>query len=447
MTEATPKNRLKQMVPMNRISRTARRVPTTRTGLPVANARIDRDSWTWIVVAVAALVPRLAFVLLSNRLGLAGPVLTDSLQYQALARDLLAGRGWAPNAVNATDMLFRPPLYPWFLAGLYALFGPGATAVKVAQAMLGAVSAVFVSAMAMRLFGRRGGWIAGLLFALNPLLIMQANELMTEPLFIALYLAALYYFLRALDGSLWSACVSGGLLGLTVLCRPTPLIAVPVFAVALWRGRENWRAWLRGSAAFIICVGLVVLPWVVRGAIRTGAWVPVATTGEFTLYLGNAPGWAERVFLQGEVALGQDWDVGEYHRIGAEPPGWFANEARREILRDPVRFARLTLIRTGQFFKILPEFKGGPLRFLMALFGFTILFPIGLIGLIWALRRRDRFAWTVAAVLALVSLLHVVSIPSIRYRLALVDALLPVFAGGWLAWLWARLMRKSAELG
>jgi 4-amino-4-deoxy-L-arabinose transferase-like glycosyltransferase len=403
-----------------------------------------RDARLWIVVALAALVPRLLYVLLGDRFGLIGPTNPDSLQYQALARDLLSGRGWAPDAANATESLFRPPLYPWFLTLLYAIFGTGMAGVRVAQALLATGSALMISAIAGRAYGRRAAWIAGLLFALNPLLIMQTAELLTESLFIALYVGAFYAFVRALGSSPGWACACGGLLGLAILCRPTPLLVAPVLAGALLLRDGGIRQQVRRTALFAAGLLVVVLPWIARGAAMTGAWVPVATTGEFTLYLGNAPGWAERVFFDGEIPLGQEWDIAEYRKIREEPPGWFGREARRIIIDDPARFLRISVIRAGKFFKLLPEARGGAIRFVLAFTGYTFLFPIGVAGLVWAARRRDRFARATAVVLLFMCLVHVVSVPSVRYRFALVDAVLPIFAGGMLAALWLRVRRRSA---
>jgi 4-amino-4-deoxy-L-arabinose transferase-like glycosyltransferase len=397
----------------------------------------------WIVVAIAALIPRLLYVLLGDRLGWIGPTNPDSLQYQALARDLLAGRGWAPDAANATESLFRPPLYPCFLAGLYALFGQAVGVVRVAQAILGGASAAIAAAIARRAYGGRAGWIAGLLFAINPLLILQTAELLTEPLFIVLYLGVFYGLLRAIQGSSRWACACGGMLGLATLCRPTPFLAMPIFVAAVFLRGNGVRERLRRGAWIVACAALVVAPWIVRGAARTGSWVFVATTGEFTLYLGNAPGWAERVFYDGEVPAGQEWDIAEYRKIRQEPPGWFGRQAGRIITGDPARFARLSLIRAGMFFKILPEFRGGLAHFVLALAGYSILFPIGIAGLAWGVRRRDLFARATAAALVLMGLLHIVAVPSVRYRFALIDAVLPVFAGGMIAALWLRARRRS----
>jgi 4-amino-4-deoxy-L-arabinose transferase-like glycosyltransferase len=408
--------------------------------------RGDRASrrQTWIVLGVVAFLPRLLFVLLGERLGWIGPTNPDSLQYQALARDLLAGLGWAPHAANATEALFRPPLYPCFLAGIFAVFGASVAAVRVVQAALGAASAIVVSEIADRAYGRRAAWIAGFLFAMNPLLLMQNAELMSESLFIPLYLATFLCFLEARRGSMRWACVGGVALGLAILCRPTPITAAPLLALGiLWRGKGEMRGRLRRAAVFIGLAILVVAPWTVRGAVKTGFWVPVATTGEFTLYLGNAPGWAERAFEQGEIPSGQDWDIAEYRKIREAPPGWFGREARREIVADPARFLRISAIRCRLFFKLLPELHGGLARFGLAAVGYTILFPLGVAGLIWALRKRDGFTEVITAVIALMCLVHVISVPSVRYRFALVDSIVTVFAGGMLASLWLRVRRRS----
>lgn len=400
---------------------------------------------TTIALGATAFLPRLLFVLLGERLGWIGPTNPDSLQYQGLARDLLAGLGWAPHAVNATEALFRPPLYPCFLAGLFAVLGPGVAAVRIVQAALGAVSGIVVAQIAARAYGNRAAWIAGLLFAFNPLLLMQNAELMSESLFVPLYLAVFLSFLEARRGSMSWACAGGITLGLGVLCRPTPMAAAPLLALGiLWGGSGRMRGRVQRAALFLGLAMLTVVPWVVRGAVKTGAWVPVATTGEFTLYLGNAPGWAERVFEQGEIPSGQEWDLAEYRKIRENPPGWFGREARRVIEADPGRFLRLSAIRSRFFFKLLPELHGGLAHVGLAAVGYTFLFPVGVAGLGWALRKRDGFAGTTLAVLLLMSAVHVISVPSVRYRFALVDSILMVFAGGMLAALWLKARRRSA---
>ncbi len=407
-----------------------------------------------LVIGAAALLARLVFVLAMPALGLAPLANPDAVQYEALARDLAAGRGWATDAIGPTEMFFRPPLYPWVVAGLYAIFGPHIGVVQAAQCLLGAGSALLAAALARRLGGATAAWIAGAIVAFHPLLIQQSGELLTEALFVFLYLAALLLFLRAADRPdrenarrpATSALAAGGVLGLSILCRPTPLALLPILAAALflWRSRRIARSAgppplgaarasrygppLRATVLYLAGVGLVLAPWQLWMADRQGAGIAVATTSEFTLYLGNAPGWAERVFFRGEEAAGQDWDLAHYRMIRERPPGWFAAEARRNIAADPGRFVRLTAIRAGRLAKVLPDLHAAPGRILFSFVAHTILLPLGLVGLVAALRRREPFAWIMLLCFLAAVAGPAVSVPNVRYRVAMVDSVLPVFA-------------------
>ena len=86
------------------------------------------------------------------------PVL-DCLAYHDWALAILGG-DWLGDRVYYQD-----PLYPFFLAGLYALFGPDTQGVLIAQALLGAASVVVIFALGRQLGGESVGLVAGLLAA------------------------------------------------------------------------------------------------------------------------------------------------------------------------------------------------------------------------------------------------------------------------------------------
>lgn len=413
---------------------------------------MDRRStaFFFLCVGAAALALRILFLVAAPRIGIDPLGNPDAAQYEALARALADGRGYAPDARNATEALFRPPLYPAFLAGIYTIAGRSIPAILAIQALFGAASACVLACLARRRFGAAAGWTAGAVAAAHPLLILPGGEILTESLFTILYLGSLFAFARAMEeagrGGWRSAAVGGVLFGLAILTRPTPLAALPILGLALaWGvGKRFGTAALLRAVIFVAAALLAVAPWVVGSHARHGVWVPIATTGEFTLYLGNAPGWAERVFVGGEAAVGQPWDLERYREIPATPPGGFARKARAIVRDDPGRFLRLTAIRAVRFLKIVPEGKGSAARRALGLFGYTILFPLGVAGLFLAAKRRDALALTLIPVFVAMIAVHAVSIPSIRYRVALIDAVLPVFAGMLVAEIVARARGRSA---
>ena len=407
------------------------------------------DRYSLLVVFLVALLARLLFIFLKDIPGLSVPRNPDELIYQGLARDILSGRayGYGSHSECVAATFFAPPLYPFFLAGIYKLLGQSNQLALVIQAILGALTALLVAVTAGKLFGRKALFIAGLLAATHPYLIMQGGELLTEAPFVFLYVAGLLLYVMVLTqnghrvrlrfrarGGL-AIAGSGILLGAAMLCRPAPLAGFPILVAALILVGRQRPVGVRLLQATLLTLAtiLVIGPWVLRIHSRCGVWVPIATTGEFMFYVNNSPGWAERVFLREDVRAEQLSNLDYYRMLGEHPPGWFARRAREEIANDWGRFARLSLVRTKQFFKVFPSRQDSPLRFLLALWTHTILFLLGIVGFAISLARRESFAWAILPFLLTMCLLHVISVPSMRYRAGLIDVVFLVFLAGWLA--------------
>ena len=84
----------------------------------------------------------------------------DAVSYDAWAQGIAAGN-WLGN-----EVFYQAPLYPYFLGTLFFFVGHNLIAVRVVQALLGALSCGLLSLAATRLFGTRAGLTAGLLLAI-----------------------------------------------------------------------------------------------------------------------------------------------------------------------------------------------------------------------------------------------------------------------------------------
>lgn len=82
--------------------------------------------------------------------------MVDSLAYHNEALSILAGN-WIREGI-----FYQDPLYPYFLAALYAIFGPGSVGVLFAQALLDSFTVVLIYATARRVFDARVALVAGL---------------------------------------------------------------------------------------------------------------------------------------------------------------------------------------------------------------------------------------------------------------------------------------------
>ncbi|MGH7297558.1 MAG: glycosyltransferase family 39 protein, partial [Polyangiaceae bacterium] len=330
----------------------------------------------------------------------------------------------------------RPPGYPFFLAVLYRLFGVRPEIVPFAQALLGALAALVVYALGLRLAGsRRVGLVAAAVYAIYPHYVYYAREVLSETLFFALFWSAL----ALLAGARRSAAVSlreligaGLLLGLAALVRPVVLLFLPV--VPLWAllvYRPRIRVACGAAAVVLVAACAVIAPWTVRNWRVHGQFVPITTMGGTTLLGGNNEVVADDPELYGQ------WIVPEHRLPGvaARIAGRSEVEADRierdmaiDFLRENLRrVPELAAKKIARFLNPLPH-VGRAERLLMALtYGPVLL--LGLLGLVLSARRAWSGEPVVVAHLTVVFFLGVAAVfwGSSRFRLT-IEVLLIILA-------------------
>ena len=77
--------------------------------------------------------------------------LGDAKTYDAWAKRIVGG-DWL-----GSEVFYQAPLYPYFLASVYAALGDELLGVRMVQVTLGAVSCVFLAQAGWRLFSRSVG--------------------------------------------------------------------------------------------------------------------------------------------------------------------------------------------------------------------------------------------------------------------------------------------------
>jgi 4-amino-4-deoxy-L-arabinose transferase-like glycosyltransferase len=235
----------------------------------------------WAVVAVATAARALTLVATAGY-----HPQHDDRSYFRVARSLvLLGRypilhvahvGWLPSA-------YRPPGWPLVLAGVWSVTGISVTAGRIALLVLGVAACVLGAQIARRLAGDRAGLVAGLVLAVDPLLLAANATLESETLFTALLLAALLAVLRAREAGSWRwTAAAGVLVGAAALTRTNALVLIPLLGwLVLPTPRP--RRWLRHSALAIGAAILVISPWTIRNATELHHFVPVSTETGNTL--------------------------------------------------------------------------------------------------------------------------------------------------------------------
>jgi 4-amino-4-deoxy-L-arabinose transferase-like glycosyltransferase len=209
--------------------------------------------------------------------------------YTQLAINLLHGHGFVI-APGGEPVLWRAPIYPAFLAALFALVGEGnILGTLVAQSALDAVSATLVWWMGRQLFSDSSGLIAGLAFALHPLSAYYSLRFLPESLFTLCITAVAASIVWASQSRcLTPFFIVGMASAIAALVKPGALLlGLPLCVALLWRQDLDWRSWLHSSIMILLGTVITVLPWTLRNYVVTETIVPVATGGGYALWLGN----------------------------------------------------------------------------------------------------------------------------------------------------------------
>ena len=271
----------------------------------------DRACLGWLAVA---LVVRVAYAW-----NLHGLEASDPVEYDAMAWNVAQGigftnRGFAPDE----SWVRRPPLFVFFLAAVYWLFGHSLFAARMAQCVLGTLLCAVTIALGATVATPRTVRRVAALTALYPYLVYYSGYLMSETLATLLFTTALWLLARRVPDRRSSAA-AGGVLGLAALTRSSYLgFAAPALPW-LRDACGDWRRALRSLAMLIAAAVLVIAPWLVRNYLVTGLVVPIQSTSVWGFYEYHL--W----FSQ------DDFPTFDFER---EDDSWRAFEARnRELFR------------------------------------------------------------------------------------------------------------------
>jgi 4-amino-4-deoxy-L-arabinose transferase-like glycosyltransferase len=258
--------------------------PTTATGRFHERSAPPRTVWIVALLLALALVLRLGYVAATPGY----QAIDDAHNYDVHALSIAAGHGFARIGSGPSgETAFRPPGYPYLLAGVYALTGvERATtstrllAGRVANALVGTVIVALIGVLSAQLFDRRVALVAMALGAVYLPLILVGGSLMSEPLFAALMLGALAAAVqhrRSAHRCRW-ALLAGVLGGLAILTRANAAILLVPLVVAVWDARPRWSWRTPAPPAALVAVALgTVAAWTIRNAVVFDTFVPVST--------------------------------------------------------------------------------------------------------------------------------------------------------------------------
>ncbi len=378
--------------------------------------------------------------------------IVDEQQYNKLALCILnSGEfGWRHGHLTA----IRPPLYPVFLFLTYKLFGANNyNVVRVIQIFISLVSGYLVYWIGKRIFKDKNiAILSCLIFLFYPSLTIFNYLILTETLFIFLFLLSICFFVLSVDSCkifnnynyilfIILAGISWGLSSLTrsVLYPLIPFVGIFIFFVFPRR-----KHGIIASILFIISVILTLSPWIIRNYRVFGHFVAVDTMGGLNLYMGNYEhtplhrAWAA-VDNPPEIA----WYRGhgkELHGLNeAEKQRWATKKAFEFILSHPGLTLIRSLIKIANFWQLertiiagmqkgyFPGLENRILQIFLSVFillSYVFVAILGFIALIWRIfYKRTYFDIFILLLFLYFTGIHALVFGHSRYHLPLIPFL------------------------
>jgi tetratricopeptide (TPR) repeat protein len=377
------------------------------------------------------------------------------------------GRAIAAGREFHDGPMLRAPLYAWFLAACFKLFGPSLLAVRLLQACMGTAMVAFVHLVAKRLFDARVGLVAAFIAAAYWILVYYDGEILRESPANMLNMLALWLTLACADRrSLAFGACAGLAWGASALLRPQVLVVVPF--LALWLARVA-HARPSAIAAFALAVLAPILPVTAYNVFIGHDLVLISPEGGQALWIANNPA-ADGVT---GVAPGTraDWwgNIEDGRAIAERDEGralkpseissYYARRTWRFFVEDPARAARLLLEKLHVFLTDW-EFGSNPEepRFFVERFApfllwiplsFGIVASLAALGFVTSARGAWMARFPLWAFLALYGATVVLFLVSARHRLPVLPALAIYAACGvvWLADAWRTRDRTKLAIG
>ncbi len=346
---------------------------------------------------------------------------------------------------------FRPMLYPWLLSFVVSDDHLNRIAVICLHALLGGLT-VWLAVLASRRLIGGTGWIAGLLVAIDPILLQQSTLVMTETLAAALGAAVIWWWTtreespQGLSRAIRFALVLGVLLSLAFLCRPTFLVWAGLLVPACLFLQEPLSKRVTRAAIVMVLMVFTVGVWTARNQRQFGRPIWATSHGGYTILLANnpmfydylrtrSPGevWNPETFFlawshryDGDVTSAEFW---EKDWSDTQPSSNQATETRDDdlanqaakatIRREPMMFAWSCVVRFARLWSPMPHMTSGRAGMLVFAVGayYVLVYVMCAVGL--AKQGRQAFSpkwWAFWLLVVTLSGLHTIYWSNLRMR-------------------------------
>jgi len=419
--------------------------------------KIIVDGVPLLLICTLALSLRIVYLVQFKETPLFHNLSLDPLFYDRSALSILDG-----DYLLGKKVLDMGPLYSYFLAAIYAVFGHDLFVARVLQALLGTLNCLLIYLIALNIFDKKVAFASAFMAAIYGPFIFTDGNLISESLviFTNLFLILALIEARERDSFIWWY-LSGLILGISAIIRPNILLFAPL--AILWI-IANMK--VEGTAktlffCFLFFLGTItaIAPVTARNYLLAGDKVLITSSGGLNFYLGNnkdASGiLTEPDFIRPDPAYEHEDARKEASRLSgkdlkaSEASAFWFKKGIEYIRENPSHFMKLM---EKKFFFLANAYEVPDnlnYHFLkkyssllnLPLLHYGIIFPLAMAGIFFSLKE-----WRKYLLLYFLSTSYIIFLLSFfitsRYRIPLAPYLI-LFSSFGLFRLWHFLKKKN----
>lgn len=201
-------------------------------------------------------------------------VTNDSVVFFSLAEQLQDGKVYVDDYRFPGDRFYPQPFYSLVLVAGNFIFSDWVVTASVLNLLLGSLAVVLVFVLGRALFDDLIGFTAAVAVAFHAVLIHFSTRLLSENVFLVLWLAIVYLVYRHRQtGRSWHWLWIGGLIGLAYLTRVVGVLALPIAALVISLAQQPVRRKALAIGLLVLGTLIVASPYLWTLHAATGQWV------------------------------------------------------------------------------------------------------------------------------------------------------------------------------
>ena len=211
----------------------------------------------------------------------------DDEKYESFALQILEGN------LTHKDSIYLNPLYPFFLALIYFIFGHSNLTVVFIQGIIDSISCILIYYIASMLFNKRVGIIAAFIYACYGIAIFYTGILLAPTVvifFTLLFIASLLVAEEKRQVIIFF--ISGILFGLVASARPNVtlfLFLLPLWFFTVLKNKLGVQKSLQGFLLLLVGFFMVISLITIRNYSIEKRFSPFSVQGGINFYIGNNP--------------------------------------------------------------------------------------------------------------------------------------------------------------